>query len=63
MGASKHPGRSLSVLVIGAAAVLIAVGLVLVVTPEAQPAILLVGSLAGLALYSAMYAVQRRRHW
>ena len=58
-----HPGRTLSVLVIAAVAVLGALGLVLAVEPEAQPAILLVGVVAGLILYGVMYVVERRRHW
>jgi hypothetical protein len=58
-----HPGRTLSLLVIAAVAVLAALGLVLVVTPEAQPAIVVVGVVAGLVLYGVMYVAQRRRHW
>ena len=58
-----HPGRAMSWLVIAAIALLAAVGLVLAVAPEAQPAILLVGVVAGLILYCVMYVVQRRRHW
>lgn len=58
-----HPGRVMSWLVIATTAVLAAVGLVLAVAPEAQPAILLVGVVAGLILYCVMYVVQRRHHW
>ena len=58
-----HPGRAMSWLVIAAVAVLAAVGLVLAVAPEAQPAILVIGVVAGLVLSSVMYVVQRRRHW
>ena len=40
----RHPGRTLGVLVVAAAAVLGAIYLVWVVAPDAQPAILLVGA-------------------
>jgi hypothetical protein len=43
---SAHPGRTLSVLVIAAVALAIALGLVLAVDPAAQPMILLVGFVA-----------------
>jgi hypothetical protein len=58
-----HPGRTLSVLVIAAVALAVALGLVLAVEPGAQPAILLVGLVATLVLYGVGYVVQRRRHW
>ena len=58
-----HPGRTLSVLVIGSVAVLGALGLVLAVEPDAAPAILLVGVVAVLILYGVMYVIERRRHW
>ena len=58
-----HPGRTLSVLVIAAVAVLCALGLVLAVEPGAAPAILVVGVVASLGLYGLMYVVERRRHW
>jgi hypothetical protein len=58
-----HPGRTLSVLVIGSVAVLGAVGLVLTVEPGATPTITLVGAVAGLILYGVMYVIERRRHW
>ena len=58
-----HPGRTLSVLVIGFVAVLAALGLVLTVEPGIEPAIILVGAMAGLVLYGAMYVIERRRHW
>jgi hypothetical protein len=58
-----HPGRTLSVLVIGSVVVLGALGLVLIVEPGAAPAIMLVGVVAGLVLYGVMYMIQRRRHW
>jgi hypothetical protein len=58
-----HPGRTLSVLVIGSVAVLGALGLVLTVGPGIEPAIILVGVMAGLVLYGVMYVVERRRHW
>jgi uncharacterized YccA/Bax inhibitor family protein len=58
-----HPGRTLSVLVIGSVAVLGAVGLVLTVEPGAAPTITLVGAVAGLILYGVMYVIERRRHW
>jgi uncharacterized membrane protein len=58
-----HPGRTLSVLVIGSVAVLGALGLVLAAEPDAAPAILLVGVVASLILYGVMYLIERRRHW
>jgi hypothetical protein len=58
-----HPGRTLSVLVIGSVAVLGAVGLVLAAEPDAAPAIILVGVMASLILYGVMYVIERRRHW
>jgi hypothetical protein len=58
-----HPGRTLSVLVIGSVAVLAALGLVLSVEPGTAPAIILVGAVAGLILYGVMYVIERRRHW
>ena len=58
-----HPGRTLSVLVIGTVAVLGALGLVLTVEPGTAPAIILVGVLGGLILYGVMYVIERRRHW
>ena len=58
-----HPGRTLSVLVIGSVAVLGAVGLVLAAEPDAAPAILLIGVVASLILYGVMYVIERRRHW
>jgi F0F1-type ATP synthase assembly protein I len=58
-----HPGRTLSVMVIAAVCVAVALGLVLVVEPAAEPAILLVGVMAGLILYGVMYVVERKHHW
>ena len=58
-----HPGSTLSVLVIAAAAVLGGLGLVLTVEPGATPAILLIGFVTGLILYGLMYVIERRRHW
>ena len=58
-----HPGRTLSVLVIAAVGVVVALGLVLAVEPAAEPAVLLVGVMAGLILYGVMYVVERGRHW
>jgi len=58
-----HPGRTLSVLVIGSVAVLGALGLVLAAEPDAAPAILLIGVVASLILYGVMYVIERRRHW
>ena len=58
-----HPGRTLSVLVIGSVAVLGALGLVLAAEPDAAPAIILVGVMASLILYGVMYVIERRRHW
>jgi hypothetical protein len=58
-----HPGRWLGVLVIAAVGVAVALGLVLAVEPAAEPAVLLVGVMAGLILYGVMYVVERRRHW
>jgi hypothetical protein len=58
-----HPGRTLSVLVIGSVAVLGALGLVLSVEPRTAPAIILVGAVAGLILYGVMYVIERGRHW
>lgn len=58
-----HPGRTLSVLVIGSVAVLGALGLVLSVEPGTAPAIILVAAVAGLSLYGVMYVIERRRHW
>lgn len=58
-----HSGRTLSLLAITAMAVLLALALTLAVEPGAEPAILLVGGLACLALYGLMYGVERRRHW
>jgi hypothetical protein len=63
VGMSAHPGRTLSVMVIAAVALAIALGLVLAVDPAAQPVILLVGVVASLILYGVMYVVERRRHW
>jgi hypothetical protein len=58
-----HPGRTLSVLVMAAVAVVCALGLILAVEPGAAPAILMVGVVASLILYGFMYVVERRRHW
>lgn len=58
-----HPGRTLSVLVIAAVAVLGALGLILAIEPGAAPAILVIGVVASLILYGLMYVVERRRHW
>jgi hypothetical protein len=58
-----HPGRTLSVLVIGSVALLGALGLVLTIEPGIEPAIILVGVMAGLVLYGVMYVVERKRHW
>jgi cyanate permease len=58
-----HPGRTLSVLVIGSVMVLGALGLVLTVEPGIAPAIILVGVVTGLFLYGVMYVIERRRHW
>jgi F0F1-type ATP synthase assembly protein I len=63
MRASRHPGQTLGTLVMGTIAVLAAIGLVLVSVPGSEPVVLVVGLLAGLALYAAMYVVRRRRHW
>src|SRR5665811_549375 len=58
-----HPGRTLSVMVIAAVGVAVALGLVLAVEPAAEPAVLLVGVMAGLILYGVMYVVERKHHW
>jgi hypothetical protein len=58
-----RPGRTLSLLVIAAVGLTLAVGLVLAVEPDTQPAILLVGAVASVVLYGIIYAVERRRHW
>lgn len=59
----RHPGRTLGILVVAAAAALGAIYLVGVVAPDAQPTILLVGALAYLIVIPLGYIVQRRRHW
>jgi hypothetical protein len=59
----RQPGRTLTLIVIGAVAALVAIGLVLAVAPEAQPTILLVGAVATVILYGVGYAAQRRLHW
>ncbi len=58
-----HPGRTLSVVVVIAAAMLGAIALVWDVAPEARPAVLAVGSVAYLILGVLLYVVERRRHW
>jgi hypothetical protein len=59
----RHPGRTLGVLVVAAAAVLGAIRLVGVVAPDAQPAFLLVGAVVYLITIPVWYVVQLRRHW
>jgi hypothetical protein len=59
----RHPGRTLGVLVVAAAAVLGAIYLVGAVAPDAQPAVILVGAIAYLITIPLWYVVQRRRHW
>jgi hypothetical protein len=59
----RHPGRTLGVLVVAAAAVLGAICLVGVVAPDAQPAFLLVGAVVYLITIPVWYVVQLRRHW
>jgi len=58
-----HPGRTLSLLIIVGVAIVVALGLVLVIEPGAEPAIVLVGAVATLVVYGIGYLVVRRRHW
>jgi hypothetical protein len=58
-----RPGRTLSLLVIVAIGMTLALGLVLAVAPETQPVILLGGAVACVVLYGIIYVVERRRHW
>lgn len=60
---NAHPGRTLLVLIVGAAAMLGVIGLVGVVAPEAQPAFVAVGVAAYLVSIPIGYLYQRHLHW
>lgn len=60
---SARPARTIGLIAIGAAVVLVAVGLILAMVPEAESAVVALGFGLGLIIYGAMYVLQRRLHW
>lgn len=58
-----HPGRTLLALVVGAAAILGALGIAAVAAPGAAPVILLAAFLVDAIGAVVLYIWMRRRHW
>ena len=56
-------GRGFNAVVVAALAVAVALGLLLVVDPVAEPAVVLICVAGGLVFYGVLYVLERRRHW
>jgi hypothetical protein len=58
-----RPARTIGLIALGAAVVVLAVALILAVVPEAESALVAVGFGLGVITYGALYVLQRRLHW